>query len=45
MLASLVSGIIAIAFLLRFLRTRSTNIFVAYRIVLAAVVFVFWLGW
>jgi undecaprenyl-diphosphatase len=45
MLASLVSGIIAIAFLLRFLRTRSTDIFVAYRIVLAAVVFVFWLGW
>jgi undecaprenyl-diphosphatase len=44
MAASLVSGLIAIAFLLRFLRTRSTDVFVVYRIILAAVVFVIWLG-
>jgi undecaprenyl-diphosphatase len=44
MIASLVSGLIAIAVLLRFLRTRSTNVFVAYRILLAAVVLVVWLG-
>jgi undecaprenyl-diphosphatase len=44
-LAALVSGFLAIAVLLRYLRTRSLNIFVAYRIVLAAIVLVFWLGW
>jgi undecaprenyl-diphosphatase len=44
MVASLVSGLIAIAVLLRFLRTRSTNVFVAYRLVLAAIVLVVWLG-
>jgi undecaprenyl pyrophosphate phosphatase UppP len=33
----------AIAFLLRYLRTRSLNIFVAYRLVLAAIVVVAWL--
>jgi undecaprenyl-diphosphatase len=44
MIASLVSGLIAIAVLLRFLRTRSTNVFVVYRILLAAVVLVVWLG-
>lgn len=44
MLAALVSGFFAIAFLLRFLRTRSLNIFVAYRIVLAAIVLILWLG-
>jgi undecaprenyl-diphosphatase len=44
MAASLVSGFVAIAVLLRFLRTRSTDIFVAYRIVLAAIVLVIWLG-
>ena len=44
MLASLVAGFIAIAVLLRFLRSHSTDIFVAYRLVLAAVVFVAWLG-
>ena len=42
--ASFVSGILAIAVLLRFLRSRSTDVFVAYRIVLAAVVLVTWLG-
>jgi undecaprenyl-diphosphatase len=43
MIAALVSGLIAIAFLLRFLRTRSTDIFVFYRVILAAVVLVWWL--
>ena len=36
--ASFVAGMLAIAVLLRFLRTRSFSIFVAYRVVLAAVV-------
>jgi undecaprenyl-diphosphatase len=44
MAAALVSGFFAIAVLLRFLRTRSTDVFVAYRVVLAAVVLVTWLG-
>ncbi|HEX5014884.1 MAG TPA: undecaprenyl-diphosphate phosphatase [Candidatus Limnocylindrales bacterium] len=44
MVAALVSGLFAIAVLLRFLRTRSLNVFVAYRIVLAAIVLVTWLG-
>ena len=44
MVAALVSGFIAIAGLLRFLRSRSTDVFIAYRIVLAAVVLVTWLG-
>ena len=34
----------AISFLLRYLRTHSTDIFVAYRLVLAAIVLVVWLG-
>ena len=42
--ASFLFGIAAIAILLRFLRTRSTDVFVAYRVVLAAVVLVVWLG-
>src|SRR6187397_1127047 len=37
MLAAFVSGMIAIGFLLRYLRTRSLTIFVIYRLVLAAV--------
>ena len=37
-------GVLAIAVLLRFLRTRSTDIFVAYRLVLAAVVLFVWLS-
>ena len=41
--ASFVFGILAIAVLLRFLRTRSTDVFVAYRILIAAVVLVWWL--
>ena len=44
MIAALVSGLAAISILLRFLRTRSTTVFVAYRLVLAAVIVVFWLG-
>jgi undecaprenyl-diphosphatase len=44
MAAALVSGFVAIAVLLRFLRTRSTDIFVAYRVLLAAAVLVIWLG-
>ena len=36
--ASFVSGVLAISVLLRYLRTRSFNIFVVYRLVLAAVV-------
>ena len=40
---SFLFGILAIAGLLRFLRTRSTNVFVAYRVALAAVVLVTWL--
>ena len=37
------SGMLAIGFLLRYLRTRSLTIFVVYRLVLAAVVIVVWL--
>lgn len=44
MLASLVSGLLAIAVLLRYLRTHDTGVFVAYRIALAALVVVGWLG-
>ena len=43
MLAAFVSGMIAIGFMLRYLRTRSLTIFVVYRIVIAAVVVVVWL--
>ncbi|HET7727857.1 MAG TPA: undecaprenyl-diphosphate phosphatase [Candidatus Limnocylindrales bacterium] len=41
--ASFVSGLLAIAVLLRYLRTRSFDAFVAYRLVVAAVVVVAWL--
>ena len=41
---SFIFGLLAISVLLRFLRTRSTDVFVAYRILLAAVVLVVWLG-
>jgi undecaprenyl-diphosphatase len=44
MAAALISGLVAISVLLRFLRTRSTDIFVAYRVLLAAIVLVIWLG-
>jgi undecaprenyl-diphosphatase len=42
--SSFVSGILAISFLLRYLRTRSFNIFVAYRLVLAAIIVVAFLA-
>ena len=42
--ASFVFGILAISGLLRFLRTRSTDVFVVYRVLLAAFVLVVWLG-
>jgi undecaprenyl-diphosphatase len=41
---SAVFGFIAISFLLRFLRTNPTTIFVAYRVLLAAVIVVAWLN-
>jgi undecaprenyl-diphosphatase len=40
---SFLFGLAAIGFLLRFLRTRSTDIFVAYRVLIAAIVLVVWL--
>ena len=43
LVASFVFGVLAIAVLLRFLRTRSTDVFVVYRVILAAVVLVVWL--
>jgi undecaprenyl-diphosphatase len=43
MVAAFVSGMLAIGLLLRYLRTRSLNVFVAYRFVLAAIVVVVWL--
>ncbi|HEY0443071.1 MAG TPA: undecaprenyl-diphosphatase UppP [Candidatus Limnocylindrales bacterium] len=44
MVAALVAGLLAIAALLRFLRSNPTDVFVAYRIVVAVVVVVAWLG-
>ena len=44
MIAALVSGLAAISFLLRFLRSNPTTIFVVYRILLAVVIVVAWLG-
>ena len=44
MIAALVSGLAAIHFTLRYLRTRSLDIFVWYRFALAAVVLVVWLA-
>jgi undecaprenyl-diphosphatase len=44
LLMSFVFGVLAIAVLLRFLRTRSTDVFVAYRIILAAIVLFVWLS-
>jgi len=41
---SAIFGFVAIAFLLRFLRANPTTIFILYRIVLAAVIVVAWLG-
>jgi undecaprenyl-diphosphatase len=44
LLMSFVFGLLAIAVLLRFLRTHSTDVFVAYRVALAAIVLVIWLS-
>lgn len=44
MLASLVAGLAAIAVTLRFLRSHGTGVFVAYRLALAALIVVAWLG-
>jgi undecaprenyl-diphosphatase len=44
MLASLVAGLLAITVLLRYLRSHGVGVFVAYRLVMAAVVVVAWLG-
>lgn len=44
MLASLVAGLLAIAVVLRFLRSNGVGVFVAYRIALAALIVVAWLG-
>lgn len=44
LVTSFAFGILAIAVLLRFLQTRSTDVFVAYRVVLAAIVLVTWLA-
>jgi len=44
MIAAVIAGFAAIAILLRFLRTHPTTIFIAYRLVLAAVVVVAWLS-
>jgi undecaprenyl-diphosphatase len=44
MVAALIAGLLAIEVTLRYLRTHPVTIFVAYRLVLAAVVLVFWLS-
>jgi undecaprenyl-diphosphatase len=44
MLASLVSGLIAIRFMLSYLRRQSLDLFVWYRFVLAAIVLIVWLA-
>jgi len=44
MVAAFVSGILAIGVLLRYVRTRSMNVFVWYRLVLAGIVLVAWLA-
>ena len=45
MLAAAISGLIAIRFLLRYLRTNSTMVFVVYRLVFAAIVTAVLLAW
>jgi undecaprenyl-diphosphatase len=44
MVAAFISGILAIGVLLRYVRTRSLNVFVWYRLILAGVVLVAWLA-
>ena len=44
MAASLIAGLLAIAVVLRYLRSNGVGIFVVYRLALAALVVVAWLG-
>ena len=44
MVAAFMSGMLAIGVLLRYVRTRSMNVFVWYRLVLAGIVLVAWLA-
>ena len=44
MLAALISGLLAIAILLRYLRTHGLGVFVVYRLAFAALIVVAWLG-
>lgn len=44
MVAALVSGLAGIAILLRFLRSNSLNVFVVYRLALAALIVAWWLN-
>ncbi|MBI2777198.1 MAG: undecaprenyl-diphosphatase UppP [Chloroflexi bacterium] len=44
MAAAVVAGLVAISVLLRYLRSHPTTVFVVYRVVLAAVILVAWLG-
>jgi undecaprenyl-diphosphatase len=44
MVAAFVSGALAIGVLLRYLRTSTLNVFVGYRVVLAAIVVIVWLA-
>jgi undecaprenyl-diphosphatase len=44
MVAALLSGLVAIRFMLSYLRRQSLDVFVAYRFVLAAIVLVIWLA-
>jgi undecaprenyl-diphosphatase len=44
LVASLVSGFVAIRFMLSYLRTRSLDVFVLYRFVLAGIVVIIWLA-
>lgn len=44
MVAACVAGLLAIAVLLRFLRSNSTMVFIVYRLLLSAVVVAWWLG-
>ncbi len=44
MAAALIAGLVGISVMLRFLRSNSTMVFIVYRLVLASVVVVAWLG-
>ncbi len=44
MVASLLAGLVAISVLMRYLRSHGVGVFVAYRIALAALIVVAWLG-